>query len=279
MRPISASGWRTDVSCGVTISAWLVSSKPTTDRSSGTERPRSARGVQRADRDVVVEAEDRRRRIGQRRAAARAASFALRDPPVGVDDQLRVEQDARAGERGAEAEQPLLGRVPAGRAGDRADAAVAELEQVLGRLLRTGRVHRGDARRCPRAAARAGRRRRTGSPARCSVRSSSADSSGQHQDRAVGRPAHQALEQRDLAVVLVERRGEHDPHVALVERLGRAAQHRPEVRVGDERQRQADHAGAAAREPAGAAVRAEAVLADDLEHGLAGVRARRRAGR
>ena len=69
----------------------------------------------------------------------------LRRAPVGVDDELGVEQDARAGERGAEADQALLRRIPARLPGDRADAPVPELEQVLGRLLRAGRVHRGDA--------------------------------------------------------------------------------------------------------------------------------------
>ena len=41
MRPISASGWRTVVSAGVTIVACSTSSKPTTDSSSGTRRPRA----------------------------------------------------------------------------------------------------------------------------------------------------------------------------------------------------------------------------------------------
>ena len=174
--------------------------------------------------------------------------------------------------------QALLGRVPAGGAGDGADAAMAEREQMLGRLLRAGGVHGGDARDAVRR-----RLARVDDDERESLQLHGAQLVdgllGQHQDRAVGRAAHQALEQRDLTVVLVERRREHDAHVALVQRLGRAAQHRPEVRVRDERQRQPDHAGAAAREPAGAAVRAEAVLAHDLQDGLAGARRRRRAGR
>ena len=41
MRPISASGWRTVVSAGVTIAACSESSKPTIERSSGTRSPRS----------------------------------------------------------------------------------------------------------------------------------------------------------------------------------------------------------------------------------------------
>ena len=41
VRPISASGWRTVVSAGVTIVACSTSSKPTIERSSGTRRPRA----------------------------------------------------------------------------------------------------------------------------------------------------------------------------------------------------------------------------------------------
>ena len=70
--------------------------------------------------------------------------------------------------------------------------------------------------------------------------------------------------------MLVERRREHDPHVSLVQRLRGAAQHGAEVGICDERQRQPDHAGPPAREAARAPVRAEPVLADDLEHVLAG---------
>ncbi len=91
----------------------------------------------------------------------------------------------------------------------------------------------------------------------------------QHQDRSVGCPAHQALEQRHLTIVLVQRRREHDPHVPLVQSLGSAAQNRAEVRVGDERQGQTDHPRAATRQPARTPVRAEAGLAHDLQDALA----------
>ena len=47
MRPISASGWRTVVSAGVTIADISESSKPTIERSSGTRMPRS-RATRRA---------------------------------------------------------------------------------------------------------------------------------------------------------------------------------------------------------------------------------------
>ena len=46
---------------------------------------------------------------------------APRNPPIGVHDQLRVEQDAGTGERRAKSREPFLGRVPAGRARDHAD--------------------------------------------------------------------------------------------------------------------------------------------------------------
>ncbi len=98
-----------------------------------------------SDRDVVVEAEDRRRSVTEREQLV-GSDDPVRDPPVGVDDELGVEQDARRSERGAEPVQPLLGRIPARSAGDRADAPVSEREQVLGRLLGTGGVHRSDAR-------------------------------------------------------------------------------------------------------------------------------------
>ena len=129
---------------------------------------------------------------------------------------------------------------------------------MLGRLLRAGGVHRGDARD-----ALGGRLARVDDDEGEDLALEHAQLGRgllrQHQDRTVGRAAHQAVEERHLAVVVVEGRCEDDPHVALVERLGRAAQHRAEVRVGDERQRQPDHPRPPAREPAGTAVRAEAV--------------------
>ena len=48
----------------------------------------------------------------------------------------------------------------------------------------------------------------------------SLDSSGSMQHCSVRRTAHQAVEQIDLTVVLVQSRAEDDPHVLLVERLG-----------------------------------------------------------
>ena len=47
---------------------------------------------------------------------------------------------------------------------------------------------------------------------------------GQHQHRAVGRAVHEAVEQRDLALVLVQRRAQDHAHVLLVQRLGGAGE-------------------------------------------------------
>ena len=148
---------------------------------------------------------------------------------------------------------------------------MAEREQVLGRLLRAGGVH------CRHARDALGRHlARIDDHEREALALDRAELVGgllgEHQDRAVGAPVHQPLEERHLAIVLVERRSEDDSHVALVERLGGAAQHRAEVGVGHEREGQADHPGATAREAAGAAVRAEPVLAHDLQDILACLR-------
>ena len=88
----------------------------------------------------------------------------------------------------------------------------------------------------------------------------------QHQHGAVGRPVHEPVEQRHLALVVVERRAEHHAHVLLVERFGCAGEDRREVRRLDDRQRHADQARASARERACAAVRGEALVAHHAQH-------------
>ena len=70
------------------------------------------------------------------------------------------------------------------------------------------------------------------------------------------------LEHRDLAVVLVQRRVEDDPHVLLVGRLDRTGEDVGEVVTSDHGHRQADVAGASSREGARAAVRREVVRSD-----------------
>ena len=277
VRPSSCSGCRTVVSCGHTILDWNVSSKPTIDRSSGTRSPR-----RRAALSAPIATLSLKPKIAVGGSgcdsSSSAASLAAADLPVGVPDQLRVGEDARARERRSEPDQPLLGGVPPFGAGERGDPAVSELEQMLRRLLRSGGVHRRDA-RDP-----VGRRlHRVDDDERVVTRLQLAQLRlrlrRQHQDRAVGRLAHEVLEHRDLAVVLVERGAEDDAHVLFVERLRRAAQDRAEVGVGDHRQRQPDEAGPAAAERPGAAVPVEAVLADDLQHRSHGCRGRRRGGR
>ena len=90
--------------------------------------------------------------------------------------------------------------------------------------------------------------------------------------RAVGGSVHQALEQRDLALVLVHRRAEDEAHVLLVERLGGAAHELREIRIVDHRHRGPDQAGPAAGEAARAAIRGVAPLPDDPVHELARLR-------
>ena len=128
MRPISASGWRTVVSAG-----YMIESPRRCRRTRPPRCPRGRaarageRGLHGADRELVVEGEDRGRRIGQRRAAA---GVAARPPLSSKFDsimQRRVGRDPGFAERGAVAAQALLGRDPAVRAGDRGDPAVAEL--------------------------------------------------------------------------------------------------------------------------------------------------------
>jgi hypothetical protein len=81
---------------------------------------------------------------------------------------------------------------------------------------------------------------------------------------------HQPVEEDDLPLVLVERRAEDDAHVLLVQRLGGTRQDLGEVARVDLGNGDADQARAAARQGTGGAVLAEAVLADDAQHGVAG---------
>jgi hypothetical protein len=138
---------------------------------------------------------------------------------------------------------------------------MAELEQVRGRLVGAGGVRRRNRRdplvdahpRVDDDEAEAVLHQRAQLAARLL---------GQHEQRAVGGPVHQPLEQRDLAIVLVQRRAEDDPHVLLVERLGDAGDDHREVGRVDQRHGHADEPGAAGRQAARAAIRAVAVLAD-----------------
>ena len=92
---------------------------------------------------------------------------------------------------------------------------------------------------------------------------------GEHQHGAVGGAVHEPVEQRNLALVVVQRRAQHHAHVLLVERLGGACEDGREVGRLDDREHHADQAGAAARERPRAAVGGEAVIAHDAQHGAA----------
>jgi hypothetical protein len=80
---------------------------------------------------------------------------------------------------------------------------------------------------------------------------------------------HDALEQRDLAVVLMERGAQDGAHVVLVERFRRSRQDPAEVLGMHDRDRDPDEAGLASGEGACAAVRREVVAADGAQHGVA----------
>ena len=69
----------------------------------------------------------------------------------------------------------------------------------------------------------------------------------QHQQGAIGCAVHQALEQRDLAIVLVQRRTEDDPHVLFIKRLGDPGDNPREVGWMNQRDRHADEPAASGR--------------------------------
>jgi hypothetical protein len=83
---------------------------------------------------------------------------------------------------------------------------------------------------------------------------------------------HQPVEQPDLPVVLVQRRGDDRPQVVLVEGVDDAGDQIPEVRPFDHRQRHGDKARARAREPTRGRVGRESALLDDTEHRFARIR-------
>ena len=171
----------------------------------------------------------------------------------------------------AVAVQALGGGHPVGRAEDRADASVPEREQVLDAGAGAGRV-RGRDSRDPLVELHARVDDDEGVAGLLERPQLRVRLLRQHQDCAVGRAVHQAVEQRHLALVLVEGGTEDDPHVVLVERLRRTRDDHGEVRGLEDRQRHADEPGPPARERPRVSVRAEAVLAHDPEHDLAGLR-------
>ncbi len=244
----------------MTSSASAVSSKPTIERSSGIAEVARQRRLHRADRQLVVEREDRARRFGELEQRGCGGTSAV-DVEVRLDHQVGVRHHAGGGQRGAVAACAFLGGQQRAGPGDRRDPPVAELEQMSGGLVGAGGVGGGY------------RRDVTADPlARVDDDEAEALAAQRPQltagllwedeQAAVGGSVDQALEQRDLAVVLVERRTEHDPHVLLIERIGDAGDDQREVGGVDPRHRDADQAGAPAGEAARRSVGRVPVLAD-----------------
>ena len=131
------------------------------------------------------------------------------DVERGLEHDRGVGQDAGGGQRALVAVQPLAAGEVYARPGDRADAPVAEREQVLGRGARAGGVGGGDGRD-----ALVERHARVDDDERVALAAQHLELGvgllGQHQHRAVSRTVHEAVEQRDLALVVVERRA-HAP--------------------------------------------------------------------
>ena len=142
-RPISRRGCTTVVSAGVTRDASGMSSKPTTDRSSGTRRPRS-----RAARTTPIAAvsDDAKIAVGgspsESRACGGIEAACLEE--VAGDDEALVEREARVRQRLSVAGEALDGRPDARRAGDEADALVAEPQEVVDRVACPDAVARVD---------------------------------------------------------------------------------------------------------------------------------------
>ena len=267
MRPTSSSGWWTVVIAGIAICDTVVSSNPTTERSSGIRMRRARRLLQHRDRHLVVAGEDRRRPLGA------VEELRRRHPPlegaeVAVHLERRIGRDAGGRERGAVAARPVLRGNEAGDALDQTDPPVAEPEQVLGRLDRAGHVRGRDEREVP-----LERIRLVGDDERESLplqeQEVLARLLGQHEDRAVDASLEQLVDERDLSLLVVERRAQDDLHVALVEGFGDPGDQLREVVAEHHRDRHADQPGASGLRGPGCPARREVELADHVEHRLA----------
>ena len=162
----------------------------------------------------------------------------------------------------------LDGRGPPGAARHVRDATMTEREQVVGRRLGPGAVRRGDGwYALAEGHAWIGDDERVAG--RLERRELDARLLRKRDDRAVGGAVREVLEHRDLALVLVQRRVEDDPHVLLVRCFERAREDVGEVVASDHGHGQADVAGAAAGQGACAAVRREVVLAHMTEDDVA----------
>ncbi len=244
IRPISASGWRTVVSAGVTIAASSRSSKPTIERSSGMRTPR-ARAVCIAP--IAMLSLNEKIAVG---GSGRSSSCSAAEMPPEISklpstSSTRVGHEPRRRERGVVAAPAVFGRLHAARAGDRGDARVPDRQQVLHRLVGARGMGGGDG-----GDALVQRHHRVDHDEAVAVvqqrRELVARFLGEDHQRAVGGAVHQPLEERDLSLVLVHRRAEDEAHVLLVERLGGAADELREVGVVDHRHRGADQSRPAA---------------------------------
>ena len=217
MRPSSASGCRTVVSAGVTIWASSASSNPTTERSSGTDSPRSRAACRTPTAMLSFEA-----KIavgGSGRSSSRlAAAYATRHLEVALDEKAGGRKHTGGCERRVVTLDPLLGRRPAPGSGDVRDPPVPEIEQMIDRGLRPGAVRGRHGRD-----AHVERHARVGDYELVAARLQRSELVtrllGQEDDRAVGRAVHQPLEKRHLAVVLGVRRAEDEAQLLLVGRL------------------------------------------------------------
>ena len=136
---ISATGWRMVVSSGQIVVASGVSSKPQTERSRGHVETLAMRRRDRRRGHVVIAGEDRgRHRFEREQVLGRLQPGTIGE--VAGGDQLLVERDPRFLEGGAIA---LLAKAAGGMigpAGDEADAAMAEADQMAGHFERGAEI-------------------------------------------------------------------------------------------------------------------------------------------
>jgi hypothetical protein len=222
--------------------------------------------VQGADGDLVVEGDDRRRRLGQGEQVA-GGRPAVRDGGLAARaDQAFGREPAGGGQRGAVPEQAVFGGDPVVRAGDGGDPGVPEPEQVLGGQPGAGQMGRRD---------RGDAGRQGGALVHDHERVAARVQVGQH-IAGLGRED----EQRPLGELRVEQPGqaglvafqgldaEHEHLLPLAQGAGDRGQDRAEVLV--------QHVGAADRDDPGqrraAAASSQPVPLDGRQHGGAGRR-------
>ena len=220
MRPTSSSGWCTVVSAGTAICDTIVSSKPTTERSSGTRIPRARASWSTATAISSLQAKMAVGRSGQIEELRRGRP-SLDGAELSVRLERRVGPDPGRGQRRAVTARPVLGCDESRNSLDEADPPVTEPEQVLGRLDRAGHVRRGDEREV--AVERVALVRDDEREARClQLQEVVGRLVGEHEDRAVDLPLEQLVDEGELPLLMVERGAQDGLHVELVERLREA---------------------------------------------------------